>query len=419
MVISKAGAVVLNTGAGNQSVTGLGFTPKVVMFQATPDTANIVTQIANMHLSLGAFDGTNQVLTMGNSRNQPINGDTISRMQDGAFYVADPAGTSTPDFTADGFSLDADGFTINITDPPPIDYRFGYWAVGGDDIANVKVGKFQSKGSTGLQAVTGLGFQPDVIIMFASSIWASYPAEVQDFIMTLGFANGPLTANQYAMGSIARDGTNPILATRSHKTGEVFRMATSTSGYFMTASLISLDVDGFTIDWTNHATIANIYVDFIAIKGSLDFKSSIGTKQLAGTTGGTAVVSGLGFQPNSGLFASAMTGVATGSNVTGAGFSIGFSGSNLGMFMTGGANRNYVGQNNAFHTSHDQRIERYCAYDGSGLYEEASLQQWDADGFTLFSNKGNGAGPSYVGYLVMAGNPIPPVVPEENFGYII
>jgi hypothetical protein len=133
-VNAASGALALNVATGNQSVSGLGFTPKLVIFQSTPDTANIVTSVANSHWSMGAFDGVTKSVHAANARNGTFTSDT-ARYTDitNGIYVADPPGTMTPDYIAAPVSLDADGFTINISNAPPINYRFGYFALGGSD----------------------------------------------------------------------------------------------------------------------------------------------------------------------------------------------------------------------------------------------------------------------------------------------
>jgi len=420
---SKSGALALNVATGHQSVD-VGFTPKLVIFQSTPDTANIVSSIANGHWSLGAFDGTLQTVQASNVRHSTSTSDT-ARYTDitNVIYIADPPGTMTPDYIVSAYSLDPNGFTINITNPPPINYRFGYFALGGDDITNVRVGTFSSKGSTGSQSIAGLGFQPDVVICFLSGTNGGMPASQGDSSVGIGFANGLLAANQYAMGTYNQDGITDVLAAGSvNKDANIIYCPLQKTFVSLQAALTSFDAGGFTLNWTAHSPAVGINISYIAIKGGPGFSSRVGRIQLNGTTGMTSFVTGFGFEPKCGLFASAMLTTVGGAFTAGDHHSMGWVDINKNMFHTAKASRFYAGFLNAWHTSHDLRTHRYIAYNNSQIIEEASLQSWDADGFTMISNVGIGALGNLVGYLVFNGSDVvPPPQPilEQNTGIYV
>ena len=422
-VNAHSGALALNVATGNQSVSGLGFQPKLVILQSTPDTANIVTAIANSHWSYGAFDGTNKTVQASNDRNGISTSDNRKYADiTNTIYVADPPGTMTPDYIATGVSLDADGFTINITNAPPINYRFGYWALGGSDVTNVKVGTFGSKGSTGSQGITGVGFQPDLIIIFSSGTFGGMPVNLGEGINGIGFANGLLTANQYAMGSYSADGTTSAIGTISaHNTGYVVYLPMTNTFVSLQATLTSFDADGFTLNWVTHPVLANVNMSYIAIKGTVDFKSKVGVAILPVFTGGKTIVTGIGFDPKCGLFASACF-QALGTTTAGVHTSFGWADTLKNMFMTGQTARFFGGSMNSFHTSHDLRIHRYNLYSSGGsLLEEASIGSWDTNGFTIYGDKSAGGGASRMGYLVINAQGLipPPVTTKKDFGFII
>jgi len=425
-VLSKSGALALNTVTGHQTVE-VGFQPKLVVFQSTPDTANIVTSIANGHFTMGAFDGTTQAVQASNTRNGTSTSDTQKYADiTNVIYVADPPGTMTPDFIASAYSLNPTGFTIDITNAPPIDYRFGYWALGGDDITNVKVGSFISKGSTGSQAITGLGFQPDIIICWTSGSWGGLPADQGDAVVGIGFANGIATDNQYAMGSWSQSGITDVLATQStNNRGYVIWCPLQKTFVSLQATLTSFDVSGFTLNWVAHSPVSQHNISYIAIKGTANLYSRVGRILISGVTGNTASVTGFGFTPGCGLFASASFPTVTGTMAAGERSSMGWVDFEKNMFQTARASRFNAGYLSAWHTSHDLRTYRYINYSTSQLIDEATLQTWDTDGFTFLSNKGNGAGGNLVGYLVMNADSITPTPPtpqpelEENTGIYV
>ena len=421
-VNARAGAVALNLVTGNQTITGLGFAPKLVLFQSTPDTSNIVTSIANAHYSYGAFDGVNQAVAMANERNGVATSDNQSRMDTGhVILVADPAGTSTVDYSATGVSLNADGFTINVDNAPPINYRMGYMAIGGSDIANVKVGSFLSNGGVGSLATTGIGFQPDVIIVFSSFVSGAMPISMGDAMMGFGFANSALSVNQWASGSWALDGTTGVLnASRSCGEGFVVWQPTTGSTVGLKASLLSFDPDGFTLNWTVHNTVVQHNLFYIAIKGGAGFQSNVSSVILSATNGGSVSKTGLGFDPKVGIFAGSFLSVKNGVAAAGSGMSLGFVDDLKSHFMTANTGRFFAGVVGAWHSSHDARMERYIAYFNSSLLEDASLSSSNTGGFTLLSNKGTGSVGNYVGHLVMnATAPVPPVTGSEVFGYMV
>jgi hypothetical protein len=420
-VNARSGAVALNVSTGNQVVSGLGFAPKLVLFQSTPDTSNIVSSIANSHYSYGAFDGVNQGVAMSNARNGVSTTDNQSRMDNAhVILVADPAGTSTVDFSAAGVSLDADGFTINVDNAPPINYRMGYIALGGSDIANVKVGSFLSKGSVGSLATTGIGFQPDVVIVFSSFASGSMPVSMGDAMIGMGFANSILSVNQYAAGSYSLDGTTGVLnSCRAQAQGDIVCTPTSGTVVGLRATLTSLDADGFTLNWTVHNTVVQHNLFYIAIKGGAGFQSSVNNIQLSGTTSASVTKTGLAFQGGFGLFTSAMTVSNNASTLAGGGLSLGFVDDLKSHFNTSSIDR-FSGTVGAYHTSHDARIERYIAYFSSALLEEASLSAWNSNGYTLFMNKGTGGTGNYIGSLIMnATAPVPPSPSSDVYGFMV
>lgn len=91
---------------GNKVVTGVGFMPVMVDFQVVP-TSNA----ASMVLGMGSMTASTQYTT-------GISGSTSAASRYGSTnncIVWVSAGSSTPSLLAQRVSLDADGFTINVT----------------------------------------------------------------------------------------------------------------------------------------------------------------------------------------------------------------------------------------------------------------------------------------------------------------
>jgi hypothetical protein len=112
-----AGAVVQDavigtlTGAtlgttGNKAVTGVGFTPKIVMFDIVPsNSATVVLDGSGAMTASGQYTKSFSGSSGGHSRY----GSTSNCIS----WVS--AGSVTPSLLASRVSMDADGFTINVT----------------------------------------------------------------------------------------------------------------------------------------------------------------------------------------------------------------------------------------------------------------------------------------------------------------
>jgi hypothetical protein len=404
MLFAKVDTLALNTSIGLQSVTGLGFTPKVIMFNSQPDTANVATSVPTVQFSMGASDGITQLVEGANNTG---NVTSAARRYADATHVIKiaTAGTLTTDYSASLNSIDVDGFTLNIDDAPPVADRFSYWALGGNDIANVKVGRFQSLGATGVQAVTGIGFKPDVLIFFSADIDGAIPFTGVNAAAWIGIANGTGVNNQYSLGAWYQDAFSGLSGgvTKANNTGRIIQWLTGiTFGY--RASLTSFDVDGFTLNWATHTPVSLLNVAYIAIKGGVGFAHSVGTKQLTNiNTSQTNSVATLTFQPKTGLFICNSQSINS-SQFNGA-YDIGWADDGIRQFNGSGTAQIQAAAWQMKRATTSVRVHRFIDYSGGPLYEDVSLQSWNANGFTLFNNKGsfpNTGG--FVGYLVMQGN---------------
>jgi len=100
-------STVTNT-TGNKPITGVGFTPKLVRFTAIPPASTGATEVA-----MGAMTASAQYYTSSASQNSSAIYARNSSTSACIGYVF--AGSSTPAMLASYVSMDADGFTINVT----------------------------------------------------------------------------------------------------------------------------------------------------------------------------------------------------------------------------------------------------------------------------------------------------------------
>lgn len=150
-------------------------------------------------------------------------------------------------------------------------------------------GSFTSPADPGNQVITGTGFTPSVVIFFGYGK-GTVPAVTPDASQFTGAASGP--TSRWATSRFGKNGA------RSGVDYIVSRANTSTkcisyweaAGVVLEADLVSLDADGFTLNWTT-TRFSKIF--YLAIGG---ISAKCGTFP-TGTVVGNKVVTGVGFLP--------------------------------------------------------------------------------------------------------------------------
>lgn len=130
---AKAGTWALPTGTGSASKTGVGFKPRLVILAGTDRTATGVAAgslfgiaaLAREPRAAGIFSS---FVSDGAAQNGSNPSDTRHTVDDNGLYGLLAAGGA--DFDIDLTSLDADGWTVNVTDAPAGAYLWPYLAIG-------------------------------------------------------------------------------------------------------------------------------------------------------------------------------------------------------------------------------------------------------------------------------------------------
>lgn len=108
----KVGAFATSS-TGSQAITGIGFSPKAILFIGSGGDTS-VTAGANAPISVGASDGTGNFSSMVSTRNGVGSGRSYSATTIKFSEISAGAAEAVRVvFTVS--SLDADGFTVNIT----------------------------------------------------------------------------------------------------------------------------------------------------------------------------------------------------------------------------------------------------------------------------------------------------------------
>lgn len=300
------------TSTGNQAITGAGFQPKAVMlFGSAPTAAGSAT---NMLIGAG-------VATASSARG------TVSAYADDAQATASSArGTRTDEVYAtyisatslvetDFVSMDADGFTLNWSKVEAGAARKMFAVcLGGSDLTGAQVVSFTGSSSTGNQSVTGAGFQPDCVIFMAGLTLAN--AGETAMLWSLGAATSStarVAAGMSAENNVATSNTN-----RKQVSDKCITLPwPGTGAVLQEADFVSMDADGFTINWTT--ALSNRTIIALCLAGG---QYKIGTETQKTSTG-TKDTTGIGFTPT-GLMLWGVNNTSTTSIADHARMSIGF-----------------------------------------------------------------------------------------------
>ncbi len=373
----KADSFSINAATGNQSITGLGFQPKIVLFFPSGRTSVGIGAGSNMSFG-AAISSTSRFAVTTNAQNAVVTTNTRRESKSVVCIMVNNPATGTganPLYEADFVSLDADGFTIDITvNPLSGNYRVGYIAMGGDDLTDVAIGNDTAKTTTGTKATTGVGFQPDAIIL--STILATGT----DGNLTsagIGFGASSGVGEDGASSVASRDGL-PTSETRQWQEADACILAMASAAGNFEAHLDSFDADGFTLDYVNAAFSAQ-QIFYIALKANVSIK--VGSFNSRTSSGNFSEI-GVGFQPSAGIFWSVLHPTQAGRDTTDSKMSLGAVTDTNERAVIGWTDQDSVGTSNADNFFSDVLL--YQNYDYAQTQLGAiDFVSWDADGFTL------------------------------------
>ena len=369
---SFVGNFTTNTVTGNQAITGVGFTPKIVLFFPTLNTAAGLTD--GFSAGFGAGISSTNRRCIGFKSQDGVTTTNPDSRQDNTkcFTLLDPnTGVLA---AADLVSLDADGFTVNITTAPASGRLVGYLALGGDDMSNVGSGQFLGSASVGNQAVTGVGFQPDCVIFFTMADDNAPPSDRVNTEGVMGFATSSTARGVTQLWD--RNGQTTSETSNYQRTVRCISAMTNADAIFYEADFVSFDADGFTVNWITAGDGAR-YIHYVAFKGGQYFAGSFNSQ----TATGNFSVTGTGFQPTGVIFMSMLNAAAT-TVQQGMQYSLGAASSSTARFATFGDSEDAVTTTDTDTAFSATRV--YLNYDFAQTLEgDADFVSFDSDGFTL------------------------------------
>jgi hypothetical protein len=161
-------------------------------------------------------------------------------------------------------SFDSNGFTQNwnqVTSGALV----GYLALAGADKKNTKTNQFTANTVAGKQQITGVGFKPDLLILYCSERTTNGSSTG----LFHSFGAGDSAGNRWVISAEAVNGatmTSTSIIRTGQRTDNIIQNLTTAPGTDSLADLVSLDPDGFTINWSTAPASAWL-VNYVAIKG--------------------------------------------------------------------------------------------------------------------------------------------------------
>lgn len=369
---TEVGTFVMATATGSQEVNLTGaFQPSVVIFFNNDLTADGTASDATWCMGAATSATARRAACFEADDGAATSDVGVSRAATQCIRIVDDnAGLlAAADFT----SMDSDGFTINWATNDGVARHIGYIALGGSDLTNAAVGGDTVPASTGDQAYTSVGFQPDCMIFFMSGSSATMPETVSGNIrMHIGFASGA-SAEGY-VGGYDLDAQGADDSQSQFTTSDCIAAPTTSGGVLWRGDLTSFDATGYTINWDTVSSGRHFF--WVALKG---IQAKVGTFNQKTSTG-TDSVTGVGFQPSCLLLASANGTAASQDDLK---VSFGAASSTSARACV------WVGADDAADPMADDQdldtaaIIKLITPGTPTLNAEADLSSFDSDGFTL------------------------------------
>lgn len=276
-VSAKAGTFTLPTSGTSQAVSGVGFQPEAVIAAYGATGADTAVSHHRFGFGVAAADLTQSCYFI-SGRDLVGSSQKARAAQSATFLYAIEPTTDGVDAAATLGSMDADGFTVNISDNPGSALEVGYLALEG---VSAKVLNDTQRTSAGTKATSGVGFQPSALIAFSvRSTSANQAAGGTSPHNSLGAASGS-TAQAFTY-NLQIDNAGTEDSASFNDDSYIVGFNSNTAGNVLTrGALSSFDTDGFTLDYANaDATAAVIY--FLALAAAETVFAGHG---MAGTAG--------------------------------------------------------------------------------------------------------------------------------------
>jgi len=390
----KSGSFEFPTSTGNHSVTGVGFQPKFVLFWGTSIGASFGNN-GGAVLFVGAAASSSERWACGVNDGDAYATSNSYRFSenDECIQVRQASGAIAEE--ADFVSMDADGFTINVTDAANAAVeKVSYLALGGDDLGNVKVGNASLGNSTGNLAITGVGFQPKACLFACVGLSIASAAHA---ILSVGAATD--SSNEW-LAAVASNHNVAVSRTMRYQRTDrcVAQIISDTVSW--DCDFVSMDADGFTVNRNTAPGNDNVY--YVALGGAnLNVKVGSFNETSSSGTNVSQSVTGVGFQPDA-LLLTGWERAANSSLQAQMAFSFGAATGASEESVAHVSSEDAQGTMDTYRSHQNTKTYEARAVTDGAVVSDAELTTLDSDGFTLNWLNTDG-GQDEVLYVALAG----------------
>lgn len=379
------------------SITGVGFTPKVVIFFPTGRTSTGAGSTSDVTFGIGAMTTTDQWCVVGGDQDaygaMRVNTTSLTTR---CIHVLDGDGV-LPVESAYFVSMDGDGFTLNYNRTVASAYIVHYIALGGSHLS-VAVGDMGHVGSSGTHESPSLGFAPVGYLLAASDgIALEASSASRDFLFVLG--GGTSSTEEFAISLFNENDEARSDTGRGQGATRVFQQQNVGNSIYVEVEHSAFGADTFTVNTTVGATGPDAF--YIAFGGSIDCFMGNFTLNTSGAT--QAVTVETDFQPDAILF------MGTDQTADGAENdlmnSVGISDGTNHRGYAFGKDDNTASSEPTTNVSHTHCILSDMNI-ATGAADDADIDSFDANGFTIGHNV-NPATAWRIGYFAIKDVPTP------------
>ena len=377
--VFAVGSFTKSTATGSQVVTHtLGQSPKALLLWTSGKTNETASPSFSFGLGLSdASTSMSMAMEAANAVSPSLSG---RRMAAKAITLVNAALATLAE--ADISARSASSFTLNWTTNNASAYVIHYLAIGGPQVA-AKVVTWQTPTAPGNKPVTGVGFQPEVVLhMNAGAAFLTGPPSV---LANAVFGLGAMDRSGGQWSLMVGDTANlsPSATSRAQKTDStLFTITDVPLAISKEATFVSMDSGGFTVNFTANSSSPNAsQIVSLALAG-LRAKAGSFSKSV-GAQPASQPIATPGFRPGAVLFSSYQAPAQTAA--------AGVAHARLGIGASDGLQQGcsaMAAADNASPTNVDgidKTSKAFMKIDNTSMTieAEADLMSFDATGFTL------------------------------------
>lgn len=256
-VSAASDTVALGTGTSAIDITAPGFTPDVVFLLSTNGTfAQTTTNFFGAAFGIAVRTGE-QFGVSWIEADSAADGAPVQQIRNDCGHLQANSSTGALDYKITVSDFDANGFSLTPSASAGSD-TLAYLALKFDNSNGFKLVELTTPTATGSQAITGVGFRPQLALIVLTNMEAMNTAGASDLsgALSFGFLGGEHWATSFAMdyGAATTD-------TASNVKQQAVLSGDGPTTTAMEATLTSMDSDGMTLNWS--AVQANAKKGFI------------------------------------------------------------------------------------------------------------------------------------------------------------